>query len=185
MHINSKNQYLSIGILIAGLFWIWFSSTDKANVTQGKIFAPQTGFYAPDFSLPAGILGNDTQYTLENFKGQVVLLNFWASWCPPCKAEMPAMENIYKELSSKGFTILAINVTNQDSKANALNFYQANNLSFPILFDIQGEVASKYQVRSLPTSFFIDQNGLIQHVVVGGPMSEGLIRSYILELLEK
>lgn len=122
---------------------------------------------------------------LSELQGQPLLINLWASWCPPCKAEMPAFERVYRDYQDKGFQILAVNATNQDNLTNAINFVQEYELSFPILLDTNGEVSRQYHLTSLPTSFFVGRNGVIQQVVVGGPMSEALLRIRIDQLLQE
>lgn len=122
---------------------------------------------------------------LSDLRGQPVLINLWASWCPPCKAEMPAFERVYEDYHEKGFQILAVNATNQDNLNNAIQFVQDYGLSFPILLDTNGEVSRQYQLNSLPTSFFVDRNGVIQQVIVGGPMSEALLRIRVEQLLQE
>jgi peroxiredoxin len=96
---------------------------------------------------------------------------------------MPAMQQAYEEYADHGFSILAVNATNVDTKAAAYQFVQDNQLTFPILFDPDGEVAQIYRASSLPTSFFIDRDGNIQDVVIGGPMSEALLRTRIEKIL--
>lgn len=97
---------------------------------------------------------------------------------------MPAMQRTYQDFQDQGFSILAINATFQDRMEEAADFAAQKDLSFPILFDSNGAVSALYQVRALPTSFFIDAQGLISEVVVGGPMSEALLRSRIDKLIK-
>lgn len=94
------------------------------------------------------------------------------------------MEDVYQDYQGQGFVILAVNATNQDSRPEALAFAQELGLTFPILFDTTGEVSRLYQLRALPSSFFIDKNGVIQEVVIGGPMADALLRIRVEELLE-
>ena len=98
---------------------------------------------------------------------------------------MPAMQNAYEAYQDQGFEILAVNATNQDNQQDAIDFAGQYGLTFLILLDISGEVSGLYQLRSLPTSFFIDRNGVIQEVVIGGPMSEALLRSRVQQLMEE
>jgi peroxiredoxin len=151
------------------------------NTTSGKIPAPHTGFLAPDISL-LDINGNEV--TLSDLRGVPIMINFWASWCPPCRAEMPAMQNAFEEYADEGFTILAINATNQDNLNSATEFINEHSLTFPILLDTQGQAFNDYQIHSLPTSFFIDLNGIITDVVIGGPLAEALLNIRIKDLLE-
>ena len=185
--INMKNiklSYfiaLSISILILGSAWIWLSRSPAGSTTQGEIRAPQKGFSAPDFTLET--FGNET-YTLSDLRGNAVLVNFWASWCPPCRSEMPAMQRVYEDFQDQGFIVLAVNSTHQDNLGDAITFVQVHKLDFPILLDQDGSAGRSYDVRSLPTSYFINPEGIIQDVVVGGPMSEALLRIRAEQLLE-
>jgi cytochrome c biogenesis protein CcmG/thiol:disulfide interchange protein DsbE len=173
--------FLSIVLLLSGAAWIWVSRSPAGVTTQGEIQAPQTGFTAPDFTLETF---DQESYTLSDLRGKAILVNFWASWCPPCRSEMPAMQQVYEDLEQQGFVVLAVNSTFQDNLGDAITFAQVHKLSFPILLDQDGSVNAAYEVRSLPTSFFIDPQGTIQDVVVGGPMSEALLRIRAEQLLE-
>ncbi len=169
-------------LLILGLGWIWFSAVPVNATTVGKIPAPQTGFLAPDFTAktPGG-----KAIRLSDLRGKVVLVNFWASWCPPCRAEMPAIESVYLAYQGQGLVVLAVNSTIQDNSTNARAFFTENKLSFPILLDETGEITSLYRVQSLPTSFFIDRAGVIREVIVGGPMAQALLFSRVEKLLKE
>lgn len=163
----------SVIILAVGGFWIWLSAVGPDATTQGHIPAPKQGFLAPDFSLPT-IDGDPI--TLSELRGKPVLINFWASWCPPCRIEMPAIQNVYDDYKDQDFVVLAVNTTYQDNLDDAITFAQNLKLTFPILLDKDGNAANLYEVRALPTTFFIDANGIVQEVVVGGPMSETLLQ---------
>jgi cytochrome c biogenesis protein CcmG, thiol:disulfide interchange protein DsbE len=179
--IINRFNLLSILVLLVGGGWIWFSAASYDETTQGQIPAPQTGFLAPQFSLQNP---NGEIISLAELRGRPVLINMWASWCPPCRAEMPAMQRVYEEYASQGFTILAVNTTYQDDLNSALNFAAELGLTFPILLDLDGQVSRQYQIRAMPTSFFVDSQGIIQDVVLGGPLSEALLRVRIQQLLE-
>ncbi len=169
-------------ILSISAIWIISSRVTVAETTNGKIPAPRQGFLAPDFN--AQTLDGD-QVSLSDYRGRPVLVNLWASWCPPCKAEMPGLENIYQTYQDQGLTVLAVNATNQDTLQGARTFVQNNGLTFPILIDIDGTISQIYELSSLPSSFFIDRSGVIKDVVIGGPMSEALLRIRIEELLQE
>ena len=170
-----------IGAAILGGLWVWASAVPAEATTGGLIPSPRVGFLAPDFSLES--LSGD-QISLSDMRGKVIILNLWASWCPPCRAEMPALQRVYQENHERGLEVLAVNMTAQDNIAAVTDFVQEFNLTFPILLDISGEVGNAYLMRALPTTFFINQDGVIQRVIVGGPMSEVTLQSTVEQLLE-
>ena len=141
----------------------------------------QEGFLAPDFTLKS-ITGET--YTLSDLRGQAVVINLWATWCPPCRAEMPALQKMYEEYKAQGLVILAVNSTAQDTASAVAPFAAEYGLTFPILLDDAGSVTNAYQVRSLPSSYFIDRKGIVREVIIGGPMSEALLRTRIEDLLK-
>ncbi len=158
-------------LLLLGALWIPLSALEPQAASEAQA-APFAGFYAPDFSLESA---DDELISLSDLRGQPVLVNLWASWCGPCRAEMPAMQRVYERYQDQGFVILAVNATNQDSRAEATAFYNELGLSYPLLFDADGVVSNAYQLRALPSSFFILPDGRIQEVVIGGPMAEALL----------
>ncbi len=172
----------SILVLVFGAGWIVFLPPLPNTTTGGRIPAAREGFLAPDFALQDE-QGNTVR--LSDLRGKPVLVNLWASWCPPCQEEMPAMQKAYASYAAQGFTILAIDTTYQDQKEAALAFAEAQRLTFPILFDLDGSVSRMYLVRAMPTSFFIDRQGIIRRVVIGGPMAEGLLRAEIERLVKE
>ncbi len=166
-------------VLITGAAWIGISA--DTMTTTGKTSAPQAGFAAPDFTLRTSV---GEEYKLSKLKGNAVLVNLWATWCPPCRAEMPAIEKMYQEYKDQGLVVLAINMTYQDDPASIPLFIQEYGLNFPVLLDETGAVGAAYQLRSLPSSYFINRTGVIQEVVIGGPMSEALLRTRIEQILK-
>jgi cytochrome c biogenesis protein CcmG, thiol:disulfide interchange protein DsbE len=176
-----KNQriILYILILIAGASWISLSADGTGS--SANTSAPQAGFTAPDFTLQAP---TGESYTLSKLRGQAVLVNLWATWCPPCRAEMPIIEKMYQEYKDQGFIVLAVDMTYQDDPFAIVPFTQEYGLTFPILLEETGDVASAYQLRSLPSSYFINRAGIIAEVVIGGPMSEALLRTRIEQILQ-
>jgi cytochrome c biogenesis protein CcmG/thiol:disulfide interchange protein DsbE len=180
---NRRWTLVSIAVLSLGVLWILASRVPVAATTGGAPPpSPREGFSAPDFTLETLDGG---QITLSELRGQVVLVNFWASWCPPCQAEMPAIESVYRSYKGLGLEVLAVNTTNQDDLAAAAAFIQEFGLSFPIPLDHTGAVSASYNLHGLPSSYFIDQQGVISSVVVGGPMSAALVQSRVEELLRE
>jgi peroxiredoxin len=172
---------IAVLILTGGLVWIWLSRVPAGSAISSGIPAPRQGFTAPEFSLSSS---TGELISLSSLRGKAVIVNVWASWCPPCQAEMPALQQVYQDYQARGLVILGVNATDQDDPAKAVLFSQEKGLSFPILFDLDGSVAHVYQVRALPTTFFIDPAGIIQEVVVGGPMSDALLHIRVENLLQ-
>jgi peroxiredoxin len=137
---------------------------------------PQIGSPAPDFTLQ-DLDGNVVK--LEETLGKVVLLNFWATWCGPCRIEMPFFERTYTEYKDEDFVVLAVDF---DEPVEAVRAFQKElNLNFPILLDPGGEVQRTYRVLGYPTSVLIDREGLI-HAIHVGIMSEAQLDDYLEEL---
>ena len=182
LHDPVRWSLVVIGAAIVGGLWIWASAVPADATTGGLIPSPRVGFFAPDFTLES--LSGD-QVSLSDLRGKVIVLNLWASWCPPCRAEMPALQRVYQENHERGLEVLAVNMTAQDNIAAVEAFVQEFELTFPILLDTSGEVGNRYLMRALPTTFFIDQDGAIQRVIVGGPMSEVTLQSTVEQLLQE
>jgi peroxiredoxin len=133
----------------------YFDLSGKSRINKG---VP-----APEFTLP-GLDGN--MVSLADYKGKVVLLNIWATWCPPCVAEMPSMEKLYQELKDEDFEILAVSIDVTGSEIVA-PFMKKHKLSFPALTDTQGTIKDLYQTTGVPESFIIDKDGMIAEKVIG------------------
>lgn len=179
MHKTQRRVLYSI-VLILGFLWIIVSTDRNGGSPSGKIPAPQSGFLAPDFELntPSG-----ENIKLSDLRGQAVLVNLWATWCPPCRAEMQTIEKVYNDYKDEGFTVLAVNMTYQDDPSAVMPFVDTEGLTFAILLDPAGEAGRAYQLQSLPSSFFIDREGVIREVVIGGPMAEALLRTRVEDIL--
>ncbi len=172
---------LIIGVVVMGSGGIWASSIPPDESTGGLIPAPRQGFLAPDFELET-LSGTDL--SIQDFRGSIVILNLWASWCPPCRAEMPALRSIHETYQNEGVVVVGVNMTYQDNVSAAASFVEEYGITFPILLDRTGLVGNLYHMRALPTTFLVDRQGVIQEVVVGGPLSEITLQSMIQELLE-
>ena len=135
----------------------------KQNNSYLKYSPLRSGRPAPDFTLP-GLDGK--MVSLADHKGHVVLLNIWATWCPPCIDEMPSMETLYKEFKGENFEILAVSIDALGARAVA-PFMKKYNLSFPALLDPEGTIKSLYQTPGVPESFIIDQQGIVVEKIIG------------------
>lgn len=171
-----------VGVIVLGAIWIGVSQVPASATTSGAIPSPREGFAAPDFTLET-LEGEEI--TLSDLRGKAVVVNLWASWCPPCRAEMPALQAAYEADHARGLEILAVNMTYQDREQDARNFVDDFGLTFTIPLDRDGTVARQYLLRALPSTFFIGPDGVIRKVVIGGPMSEATIRTTVSEMLEE
>ncbi len=143
---------------------------EQAGSEQSAPAAPQVDKLAPDFQLP----NLDGQIiSLSDLRGKPVLINFWATWCPPCREEMPYLQQIYDEWSSKGLVLLTIDIG--ETPAQIKEFMQNNNLSLPVLLDATKSVAQRYNITGIPTTFLIDKNGVIRAKIIGSfPSAEAI-----------
>ncbi|HVC02771.1 MAG TPA: TlpA disulfide reductase family protein [Steroidobacteraceae bacterium] len=145
------------------------------------IAASVDGGPAPPFTLstPGG-----RQDSLSQFKGQVVMLNFWATWCGPCQQEMPLLDQIYKQYAPAGFTLLGINVDTNEAKVKALLAHKP--VSFTVLLDPHNSVAGKYHVEEMPSTIIIDRQGNIRYVHRGyKPGDENGYQDRIRQLIQE
>jgi peroxiredoxin len=117
---------------------------------------------APDFILKSR---SGENLRLSEQRGNVVLINFWASWCGPCRQEMPLLENIHKKYQKFGFTVFGVNVDNDSSKADKI--LKDIPVSFPVLYDPDGKVSKLYNVNAMPTTVMVDRNGNMRYLHLG------------------
>ena len=113
---------------------------------------------APQFTLPSKAGGD---VSLAQYKGQVVMLNFWASWCGPCRQEMPLLEDIYKKYNKLGFTLIGVNVEPDSNAAN--NWLKQTPVTFPVLYDRESKVSQAFAVSGMPTTVIIDRKGNVRY----------------------
>ncbi len=159
-----KTTIMTITMLATAL--VLPGGTDHAAWSMGER-VPATGMPATDFTL-TDLDGH--QQSLSQYRGKVVLLNFWATWCKPCTTEMPAMQTCYDKLRDKGFVVLAVNELEDDKKVREhIRMYKH---TFPVLMDRENRVANLYGVYGLPVSVFIDEAGIVQAYVKGGLLTE-------------
>ena len=144
-----------------------------AGASQGI----NVGNRAPDFTLEAL---DGTRVSLQDHRGKVILINFWATWCPPCRAEIPDIEAAFKARQDEGFLVLGINV--EEARAIVTPFVNAFEMSYPVLLDESGRLLQTYRAQGLPMSVIIDQDGVIQARHVGFLTAADLDR-YLAELL--
>jgi peroxiredoxin len=125
--------------------------------------APKIGYLAPNFRL-TNLHGEEV--SMASLEGKVVFINFWATWCGPCRAEMPSMEALYHDFKGKGLEILAVS-SDMDGAPAVQPFVRKLGLSYPVLLDPDFRVDDKYLIQSVPTTVLVDKNGVITHRFVG------------------
>jgi peroxiredoxin len=150
-----------------------------APIAQRGVVKP--GEPAPNFQLRDM---NGRNVSLSDLRGKVVLLNFWATWCGPCRVEMPAMERLYRAYDRKDFEILAVS-TDAQGTAVTRPFQQENKLTFPILHDSDFRVGLSYGARTLPMTFMVDRQGIVRQHIFGARDWEALEAHQLIEMLMK
>jgi thiol-disulfide isomerase/thioredoxin len=145
--MHKKTTSLTIAAVLATAFSCSVTATDIGQI-------------APPFSLPT--LQHEQPTSLSQFAGKVVYLDFWASWCAPCRTSFPLLNQLHQKLKAQGFEVIAINL--DEDKANADKFLHEFPVNFTVLRDTQGTWADQYVVESMPTSFIIDKQGIVQHI---------------------
>jgi peroxiredoxin len=147
---------IALGVLVAVFGIVWLQS--------GKYEPPRVGKVAPDFSLTDL---DDKPIRLSDFRGRVVFLNFWATWCKPCREEMPSMEVLHKNFAKDGLVVLAVSIDRVTTTKDIPPFIKSMNLSFPVLVDSWGKTDMPYKRMGVPETFIIDQQGVIREIVIG------------------
>lgn len=160
---------LALAVIIVNIWKPGVSLGDKKAAPAAAVTGIAEGNMAPDFEL--GLASGET-VKLSDYRGKKVILNFWATWCPPCKAEMPHMQKYYEKNKDKDMTILAVNLTALDKGRDAIDqFVKDYGLTFPIALDEKNKVGTEYQALTIPTSYIISPDGIITKKYVG-PMDE-------------
>ncbi|MGE3960754.1 MAG: TlpA family protein disulfide reductase [Dehalococcoidia bacterium] len=149
----------AIVLVVGGIFVYRESTATPEEDTVEASRQIEVGEEAPDFTLDTP----DGEFRLSDARGEIVVVNFWATWCGPCRFEMPEFQALHQERGeAEGIRVVAVNLTSADSREGALQYAQDFGLTFTIAFDDQGTVAEHYGVHSLPATFFIDREGIVR-----------------------
>lgn len=148
--------FAGTAILVLTFAVVWLQSAKYEPLVVGRP--------APDFALSDL---NDKPYRLSDFRGKVVFLNFWATWCKPCREEMPSMEILNKNFEKDGLVILAVSIDRVTTTKEIPPFVKGLNLTFPVLIDSWGKTDKPYKRMGVPETFIIDQEGIIREIVIG------------------
>ncbi len=181
--MRDRLEWVAIIVLVGvlGVGWIYVSRETNADIGPTPLTtAPYVGNLAPDFTLQT-IDGRSI--TLRDYtagKGTPIVLNFWATWCPPCRVEMPYFENV-NNLYSGEVAVLGLNQA--ESAAVIAEYARDHGLTYPLLVDDDMKVNNLYGVLNLPTTIFIDRNGVVREVLIG-TISQGVLEDRIADLLE-
>lgn len=148
--------FFSIGVLLLAFGVVWLQSSKYEPLV--------VGMPAPDFTLPNL---EDRQIRLSDYRGKVVFLNFWATWCKPCREEMPSMEAMHQSLEKDGLVVLAVSIDRVTTKKDIPPFIKSLNLTFPVLVDSWGQTDKRYKLMGVPETYIIDQEGVLREKVIG------------------
>lgn len=170
---------LSLVVLIVILTRVGSDNPERVSADGNYVVPVPVNFPAPDLELE-NLNGNIE--SLKDFQGQVVLVNNWATWCPPCKAEMPTLSDYYNDHVDEGFTVIAIE--SGDPREKVLDFVEAYNLSFPVWLDTHAKAMQAFQNQNLPSSYVIDRSGTVRFVWTG-EISRELLEKYITPMLSE
>ncbi|WP_337018893.1 TlpA disulfide reductase family protein [Oceanobacillus massiliensis] len=159
-------RIVMMALLMGLFFWTAYTITAESNGTE-------IGDAAPDFELQTM---NGETIQLSDYRGKRVMLNFWTTWCPPCREEMPDMQRFYLDNDP---VILAVNLTDTEmNKQQVVQFVQEYELTFPILMDVDGKVSTMYRISPIPTTYMIDSQGIIRYKAYGALNYERMIAEY-------
>lgn len=161
-------------ILLLGSGWLWISRLPADASTGGREPQPAVDHPAPDFTL--AYFGTGESASLRDFRGKPVVLNFWATWCGPCRAEMPALQAAHERY---GDDLLIVGVDEGEAEETVAAFLEEFGITFPILMDAEMAVGREYRILGMPTTFFIDSQGIIRRVHAGqlnsAILAEGIV----------
>ena len=185
---NNDNHIRLMFVLGAGLILVGIAAILLLPGNQSSTSAPQAGnlstipmavnYPAPDLSLQNAVNGKNE--SLTDYRDKVVLVNNWATWCPPCKAEIPTLEAYYKAHAINGFMIVGIEAG--ESQADVSKFVQEHEMTYPVWFDLKTAALDAFKNQNLPSSYVIDRKGVIRLAWVG-EISQAMLEKYVTPLL--
>ena len=155
--------YIPYAFLVTALLSVYIMALNKVALKPGEVEYPAEAFLAPEFEMPTL---NGGKIKLSDYRGKVLFINFWATWCATCKVEMPSMEKLYQRFREYDFEMLTISVDKDLSLITP--FVKKYNLTFPVLLDPDSKVAKRaYKTTGVPETFVVDKNGIIVHKAIG------------------
>ncbi len=168
---------LILAVTLLGTAWI-VQSREEANIApvDGLAEAPMAGYAAPEFTLTSA---TGETVSLSDFRGKPVVLNFWATWCPPCRAEIPFFESVGQQYADQ---VVVLGINDGESLTTINAFMTEFDMTYPVLLDSESRVTIQYRVMALPSTIFIDSDGIIQEVFPG-IVNQAVLESRIEALL--
>ena len=165
-NVHQRLKTTADALLIAGLLVLLPCAAMAEPPPLGHKMTPvTTPLVAPDFTLPDM---DGESHSLRDYRGKVVMLNFWATWCPPCRREMPSMQRLYEKFSEHGLVIIAVNQFEDPDLVFEFTGRLSLEPTFPILFDRDSRVSEQYAVKGLPTTYLLDKDGRMRFRAIGG-----------------
>ncbi len=183
-YLNNKFLFLSLLTLVSSLMALGTYAAWEVQPKLGyKLTQLPKPIPAPGFTLEDM---DEEKHSFKDLRGKVVLLNFWATWCPPCRREMPSMERLYQKFNGENFTVIAINQMEDGDHVFAYTGQLDVDPTFTILFDKDSKVSNNYQVSGLPTTYLIDKQGNIRYRAIGGrEFDHPEVEKQILQLMQE
>ena len=182
-YIISRSRWVALvllAVVLLGLLAVQACTPSSQAVSIGQqesTIGVNVGDRAPDFTL-TDLDGN--QVSLSDFRGKVVFINFWATWCPPCRAEMPEIEALYQQYKTKDVVVIGVDILETDDKVR--QFVERGGYSWIFVIDSTGTVSANYNINAIPTSYFIDREGIIRAVNIGA-MTERAMEAKLAEAM--
>ena len=159
---SAAKQGIVLAILIVGIGLFLLVLFAKTGPQQGAQVIRE-GDQAPEFQLPTV---DGKQVSLSDFRGKIVMVHFWATWCPPCVDELPTLERVYRSFLGTDFELLAVSVDEGGAQAVA-SFLKKNRLGLPVLLNPSGSIAKSYGTFKFPETYLLDRNGIVRYKVIG------------------
>jgi len=175
---------VGVGIILIGVAALFMIPKDDAAANAGNAreeyssIPMQVEYDAPDLTLTT-LAGKEE--SLVDYKGQVILVNLWATWCPPCKAELPVLQQFYEDHADEGFAIIGIDFGEPESVVNT--FIKSSNLTYPIWVDEDSQAGMAFNSYSLPASFVIDRNGTVR-LAWTGAISQSMLEKHVTPVIQ-
>jgi len=174
-----NRRALFVVALVTGVLVISAACSTFQNAASNRPTTVKIGDPAPEINVQS-MTGD--QISLTKLQGRPVLVNFWATWCGPCRQEFPALVRKYNQYKDQGFVIVGVNTQDENSDDGVLTFMRNSLVTFPIVRDPQDQFSRMYRINGLPTSIFIDKSGIVRDIVVGGPMTDDFLDKQFLKI---